>query len=76
MRAPWASLAVLGLGVASAIVMFGAIAEMSVDPRPLYFVPKPKPTPSEQYVVTPLAYCDKMGCTPVGPYFVQPSAVP
>lgn len=57
-----ASLWVLLIGLAAAVVMVGAIGEMAADPRPIYFVTKPQPTPTEQHVVTPLAQCDRFGC--------------
>lgn len=76
MRGPYLSVAALIFAVGFILAM---VAMSGADGRGLIgvrYTIVPKPTPSEQTTLTPLGYCDKMGCTPMGPYFVQPSTVP
>lgn len=76
MRIPIVSVGALIIAIGFILAL---VAMSGADGRGLIgvrYTVVPKPTPSEQTTFTPLGYCDKVGCTPMGPYLNQPSAVP
>lgn len=59
---PWASVAVMA-GAAAAIL--GMAAAWTLSGGETYtMATRPRPSPSASTVFVPLAYCDRMGCTP------------
>lgn len=69
MRIPYLSVAVLVVTIGFILAMVGMSAADGRGLIGIRYTVVPKPTPSEQTTLTPLGYCDKMGCTPMGPYF-------